>query len=121
MFFLVTYLLISKYYPNMITQLIIGCSCYILSFFVIRDFLSSGFFEHYKYYIMTIFAADVSFFALKYKKSTVEKFITDTENNDFIMLDADDYKITHEIEISTTNPDTSIFSDNTETEATIPN
>ena len=67
MFFSITSILIGKYYPSLITQFIIGCSCYILSFFIIKDVISNDCLDEYKYYILSLIIVDISFLVYNVK------------------------------------------------------
>ena len=69
MFFLVTHILIGKYYPSLFTQFIIGCTCYILSFLIIKDVITDINFESCKYYVLALFAMDASFMIYKIKSN----------------------------------------------------
>lgn len=118
-----------KYYANLLTQFIIGCSCYILAFFIIKDIIGGTCFDEYKYYIMLLIAIDTCFIIYKAKckigstKQIVENveinFDTKAEqtttdggtaniHSGTLMSEINDFKITHDLTIS--DNESSIFS-----------
>ena len=132
MFFLVTHILIGKYYPNLITQFIIGCSFYVISFLIIKDILTGCNYNQYKYYALALIVIDASFLIFKTKskidsqkpKEATEAFDfikkTDNTTSDLktgtiqsvsLSSEINDYRITHDLSLS--DDVSSIFS-NTE-------
>lgn len=88
MFFLITHLLVGKYYPNLSTQLIIGCLCYAIIFIMLRDIVTSDFYENYKYYIFLLICVDLVFLIYKTKsKITPSGTSSSTKNNYIISSD----------------------------------
>ncbi len=67
MFFLITHIFIGKYYPNLVTQFIIGCVCYVVSFLILRDIISVEIYEQYKYYGMALIGIDTAYLVYKGK------------------------------------------------------
>ena len=61
MFFLITHIFIGKYYPNVVTQFIIGCICYVVSFLIISDVISHETYEQYKYYGLSLIGIDTAY------------------------------------------------------------
>ncbi len=59
MFFLMSHIIVNKYYPGISSQIIIGCICYILFFLIMSDLLSDDICEQYRYYIYTVAIIDV--------------------------------------------------------------
>lgn len=66
MFFLITNITIGKYYNHFLTQFIVGCVFYTITFFIIKDLISATTFEKYKYYFLSIVGIDVSYLVYKY-------------------------------------------------------
>lgn len=63
-----THFLAGKYYPNIKTQFIIGCTCYILIFIMMMDFyINNQILTDFKYYILFLISVDISFVAYKTK------------------------------------------------------
>lgn len=56
-----THIFIGKHYPNIVTQFIIGCICYIVSFLIIRDIISIETYEQYKYYGLSLISIDTAY------------------------------------------------------------
>ena len=131
MFFLITHILIGKYYPSLVTQFIIGCTCYILSFFIIKDIIDEESFNECKYYVLSLIIADVIFIVYKtksrinisaikqfpnhiVKENKVENFTTDlkTGSTHSVTLSSEinDFKITHDLSITDPNDENSMFS-----------
>lgn len=79
MFFLITNITIGKYYPNLFTQLVLGCICYIISFLFLKDFISCETYDKYKYYALCLIIIDSSY--LFYKSKTKEKIINNNNRN----------------------------------------
>ena len=67
MFFLTTQVLIGKYYQNVFTQFIIGCTFYMLTFLIIKDIISNNSFNEHKYYILILIIIDASYMIYKIK------------------------------------------------------
>ena len=120
MFFLGTYILIDKYYPNLLIQFIVGCVCYIFAFFIIKDMISEDFFEEYKCYIVSLITIDAIFMIYKIKsfKDNQNKIYTlmnpltkqDNLQNDNLSSEINDYKITHESSGQETDNENHLFS-----------
>ena len=131
MFFLMTNLVVRKYYSRIVTQFIIGCTCYIVIFFIIKDLISENIYEKYKYYVLFLIIVDTMFLLYSIRTSPIkqintqpqEKFtvktiseniISDTQNentpNLTLSSEINDFKITHDITLSDTMNNTSLFS-----------
>ncbi len=121
MFFLITHLLIGKYYPSVITQFIIGCTCYILIFFIIKDIINSDCIKQYKYYALSLIAVDASFIVYKTKcqmdstkpiqpyqsvqlENKTENTSTDLKTGSIhsvtLSSELNDFRITHDLSLS---------------------
>lgn len=99
MFFSIVNLIIDKYYPNLMTQIIIGCICYAFSFFILNEFISEALYDKYQYYIVALFTIDASYLIYKKKYTpqyTIpkpepiiekEKSVTDISTNNSETLD----------------------------------
>ena len=112
MFFLTTHVLIGKYYPKLLTQFIIGCTCYIITFFVFNEVSPDDFFDNAKYYILTFIILDASFMIYKIKSLrdaqrqrqfrsfdpyTKNNKLNDPQNSNITLTsEIHDIKITHE-------------------------
>uniref|UniRef100_A0A6C0LV12 Uncharacterized protein n=1 Tax=viral metagenome TaxID=1070528 RepID=A0A6C0LV12_9ZZZZ len=59
MFFLLIHFIVKN--PNFISQLIMGCVCYVILFFIMKDFVSNKSFQEYKYYIGSLLIIDILF------------------------------------------------------------
>ena len=81
MFFLMTYILIGKYYPKITTQFVIGCVCYILSFFIINDMIESETSDKYKGHIISLIAIDAGFLLYRYKYEKKTPVVISDINN----------------------------------------
>lgn len=131
MFFLTTHILIGKYYPNLLTQFIIGCTFYIVSFFIIKDVISDDCFDQYKYYIISLISADALFMLYKIKSyrdnqkhNKSESFANHAKPNNSTATDTKttgihsatltsemyDIKITHDLSTQDPNNENNIFS-----------
>ena len=66
MFFLITNITIGKYYNHFLTQFIVGCVFYTITFFIIKDLISNATFEKYKYYFLAVVGIDASYLVYKY-------------------------------------------------------
>ncbi|XWV26061.1 hypothetical protein QJ857_gp1019 [Tupanvirus soda lake] len=131
MFFLITHILIGKYYPSLITQFIIGCTCYILSFLIIKDIISAQCFEQYKYYALSLIAVDTSFIIYKAKcsmnetkevqpfqtieienkpENTTSDIRTGSLQSITLSSELNDFKITHDLSLSEPDNEDSMFS-----------
>jgi hypothetical protein len=148
MFFLFTHMLIGKYYPSLITQFIIGCICYFLTFLIIRDIINNNCIEQYKYYALLLIAVDTSFIIYKAKcqidsTKMVQPYETDKSNNNndntttdlktgnfrtgsfqtasfhsvSLSSEINDFKITHDLSLSESNNDNTMFSTSDEKSA----
>lgn len=125
-------MLVGKYYPNLVTQFIIGCSFYVVSFLMVRDICTGCNFDQYKYYILSLIIIDASFLFFKTKSTiTSQKNSEPAEPFDFVKMtenissdlktgsiqsislssEINDYKITHDISLS---DNSSIFSNSDE-------
>jgi hypothetical protein len=124
---------IYKYYPSMLTQFIIGCTCYVISFFIIKDIISLSIYEKYKYHIMALLMIDTSFLLYKhvYPKKNSKIFgnnanvitsptrisevtsdiKTTSQQSISFVSEIDDFKITHDI--SSSDTDYELFSSST--------
>ena len=131
MFFLITHVLMNKYYPSLITQFIIGCTFYILTFFIIKDIIDADSIEQYKYYALSLIAIDASFIIYKAKcqpdstkpiqpqqiiepKNKIENISTDLKTGTLqsvsLSSEINDYRITHDLSLSESGNDNSMFS-----------
>ncbi len=131
MFFLITNIVIGKYYPSLVTQLIIGCACYALSFFIIKDVMDSESFNEYKYYILSLIAADIIFITYKAKKcintkttnqtfsniskenkidTTTSELKTGSMHSVTLSSEINDFRISHDLSVSDPNDENSMFS-----------
>lgn len=95
MFFLITHILIGKYYPNLFTQFIIGCTFYILSFIIIKDIITNNIYEQYKCYILPLVTIDIIFLIYKTKTNLESKKISQqfkiTDRKDNIIHSSTDF------------------------------
>lgn len=119
-------MIIGKYYPNFFTQFLVGCVFYTIAFFILIDIIPEKIYNEYKYYMVTLISADLSFLVYKAKftespqKEEDEKNIIDNtdENtterwNNYtnsattidISSDINDFRITHDISSSEANND----------------
>lgn len=135
MFFLITHILIGKYYPSLMTQFIIGCTCYVLSFFIIKDIINNEFFEQYKYYALFLIVVDTTFIIYETKcnmneEKTIKKFqniqmdkkfdnvSTDIKNENSFSItlssEMEDFKITHDLSLSESENENLFFSNSDE-------
>lgn len=134
MFFLITHILINKYYPSLVTQFIIGLSIFVVSFLIIKDIFSDYSFDQYKYYVLILVAIDIVFlvYLVKFKndpqkttKSTEAiEFIKKTENTSTdlrtgtlrsvsLSSEINDYRVGHDFSVSDDGKE-SIFSNSEE-------
>lgn len=124
MFFLITHILINKHHPNLVTQFIIGCTCYVVLFLIVQERFGWEVIEPYKYYILTLIAIDVGFLVYQTKsemgsRQQVETHImiepvgcTDTDSmidrsattcslhSSTLSSEIDDYKISHDLDLT---------------------
>lgn len=135
MFFLITHILIGKYYPNLFAQFIIGCSFFIIAFLVIKDIFSGYNFSQYKYYILALVIVDILFVIYLTKtKMTSKKIVKNSDALDFIKKtentssdvrtgaiqsislssELNDYKVSHNLSSSDDKNSLSIFSNSDE-------
>ena len=124
MFFLITNIAIGKYYSKFFTQFIIGCVCYILAFFILKDFIASGTYQKYKCHIFFLVAIDAAFLVYRSKSQNVktedfkeDKLVAHTNEQENsttegkslspssinISEEINDFKIMHDISISSDN------------------
>lgn len=75
MFFLIAHIFIGKYYPNVITQFIIGCICYVISFLIVRDIISIETYEQYKYYGLAMISIDTAYLVYTGKSQNSKKTV----------------------------------------------
>lgn len=120
MFFLITHILIGKYYPSLFTQFIIGCTFYVLSILIIKDIFSGNCYEEYKYQALFLVAIDASFLLYKAKttihskktnkspqftekETSIEQLSTDLKSGSIqsvtLSSEINDFKITHSISL----------------------
>lgn len=78
MFFIITNIIIGKCYPNIMTQVIIGTICYVISFFILKDIIPPTIIENYKYWIYVLIFIDVCFLAYLYKYHSVTKPVVES-------------------------------------------
>jgi len=130
MFFLTTNILIGKYYPNLFTQFIIGCACYILSFLIIKDIITLDNYKQYKYHVLCLIVIDTSYLIYltnrkrhvqnintQYEKiepnQKLENISTDLKTGSMpsitLSSEINDVRITHDLSLSD-NQKNSIFS-----------
>jgi len=74
-------MIIGKYYPKFFTQFIIGCSCYVITFIILKDFISKRTYEKYKYYILSLIAVDISYLIYQAKTSGAKEKNTQQNKN----------------------------------------
>jgi|SRR5271154_1741075 len=140
MFFLITHLIIGKYYPSFFTQFIIGCTCYAISFVILKDFITVRTYEHYKYHMLFLVVIDASYLVyvthntslkeLSEKPieitSTINIIDTSSDVNDAktdlvhsisLLSDINDFKITHDL--SSSDRAVELFSSSEENKETI--
>jgi hypothetical protein len=130
MFFLTTNVFIGKYYPSLLTQLIIGCTFYVTTFFIFKDIMSDDHIDDSKYYILILVILDASFLIYKIKtyrdnqrrKQSVSLNQSSKINNDknlsknnniqnaTLSSEMYDMKITHDLSAQDFNRDNQIFS-----------
>jgi len=92
MFFLITHLIMEKYYPDIMSQFLVGSICYIFSYFILKDTIIN--IDQYKYYFLFVVVID-SLYLWKQQKNespslnmeeppklvSEEKELTPTEEN----------------------------------------
>jgi hypothetical protein len=138
MFFLLTNTFINKYYPSLVTQLIISFVCYVLLILIIKDVIQVDNISDCKYYIMIFIIVDGSYllyFVNKTKKiSSYQKFInkddkdekiediSDTKSTNLksISLSSEmyDYKINHQDDKDSEDSSIHPFISGSETDST---
>ena len=118
---------IGKYYKSSLIQIIIGCSCYIISLLIISEFVSTTLYETYKYNIFILMLMDMCFmiYNIRYSekevkdqttyfvkpKEHIENSVTDIDVHKSAMLSSDhNMKITHEQTSSIDNKSYDLFS-----------
>ena len=118
MFFLIVNKTVGKYYQSFKTQFLIGCFCYIITYFVMQDVMDIDIYNKYKYYLLTIFFVDGSYLIYKHNKeckkmvslekssvrlsketssSDIEISISDIPKTIATLSDLDDVKIGHDM------------------------
>src|SRR5579863_4630367 len=73
MFFIMTNILIGKYYPSIMTQVIIGVICYATAFFILKDIISVSVYHEYAYWIGSVILLDMIFVGYIYTYRSVNK------------------------------------------------
>jgi hypothetical protein len=86
MFFLLTNISIGKYYPDIMTQFILGVVCYAIVFFILKDFITAKNYEAYKYYLGTAIIIDTTFLLYQYKYNSI-KTVGDQNNSQSMAMD----------------------------------
>lgn len=118
MFFLIVNKTVGKYCHSFKTQFLIGCFCYIITYFVMQDVMDIDIYNKYKYYLLTIFVVDASYLIYKHNKeckkmislekssvrlsketssSDIEISISDIPKSIATLSDLDDVKIGHDM------------------------
>lgn len=71
MFFLITHLVIDKYYPQIFTQFIIGVVCYIIVFLVLSELVPTMTYTEYKYHLYSLIGIDLAYlvYVAKFQKT----------------------------------------------------
>lgn len=118
MFFLIVHTITGKYYPNFLTQFILGCVCYIFFFFIIKDLITDFNYDKYKYYIISLIMVDLillvyltrgakkaSLFNKIENKNSTKIYYNRSQNNTLSydlseISDENDYKVTHDLSSS---------------------
>jgi len=114
MFYLITHIVIGKYYPSVLTQIAIGSSLYVLGYFLIRDLVDEETIAIYKPYILSLIAIDVLYIAhtaatikrLDVKKDDIKTKVTHPHSHPYPhpieseISDATDYRITHDLSLN---------------------
>jgi hypothetical protein len=71
MFLSATHILVDKYYPDILIQIIIGCALYIILYSVSRNICTMP--DQYKYYVLSLFCIDAIFVILMVKYHNPKK------------------------------------------------
>lgn len=61
MFFLLSSLFISKYYPNIIAQFAVGCFFYLIGLMIVNDFIKPKLLQKYRYHMIIIVLIDLAY------------------------------------------------------------
>ena len=133
MFFLITNIVIGKYYPNLFTQFVVGFVCYLFAFFILKDFISPDTYQMYKYYILFLIGIDAIFLVYRAKSQNIptekiemDETVESTPNSEDTVTEGkslspsslsfsdeiNDLKIIHDI--STSSDNYSLFSSDVE-------
>ena len=121
MFFLLSHILVGKYYPNFLTQLIIGCSFYVISFFIVKGVLSKTSIEQLKYLALSAVAIDATFIIFRKRKkisNTPTESYSDFESDPnahnlyepTIFSEINDFRVMHDFSDTNIPTDNSMFS-----------
>lgn len=121
MFFLISHMLVGQYYPRFLTQIIIGCSFYVLSYLIIKGVFSNTSIDHLKYYALSIAAIDATFIIFKSRNKTPPEPIGQEYNSaecienpniyDSTMAsEMNDFKVTHDFTFDNSDDSNSMFS-----------
>ena len=123
MFFLLSHILVGKYFPNFLTQLIIGCSFYIISLYIVRDILSKTNIDQLKYLALSAAIIDVTFIIFRRRKkfdSVPAELCDNFESNpnpnardpfeSTILSEINDFKVVHDFCDTDVVTDNSMFS-----------
>lgn len=121
MFFLLSHILVGKYYPNFLTQLIVGCSFYVISFFIFKGILSKTCIEQLKYLALSAAAIDVTFIIFRKRKKinsipmeSYSDFESDPNAHNLyeptIFSEINDFRVMHDFSDTNIATDNSMFS-----------
>jgi hypothetical protein len=119
---------IGKYYKSSLIQIIIGCSCYIISLLIISEFISTAIYETYKYHIFILVLMDMCFmiYNIRYSekevkdqttyfvkpKEHIENSVTDNKSITLTLSSDHNMKLTHEPTSSIDNKSYDLFDEN---------
>lgn len=127
-------MIVGKYYPSILTQFIIGCTCYALSFFILKDLITSNTYDQYKYHILALIGIDSSFLLYyqihsnknsnrlvvtyedtnksntKLETTTTTEPKSSSQQSISLTSELNDIKITHDISFSGDESECSLFS-----------
>ena len=84
-----TNIAVSKYYQSLLTQFIIGCILYIITFFIITDITSNNTYQKYKYYICVLIIVDAAFLVYLTKMYNQNKNNNENNNNNMQKMQSD--------------------------------
>lgn len=123
MFFLTSHTFVKKYHTNLIIPFVIGITCYILLFFVMKDSVDDELIDQYKYFTLALIIADIClvFYTTKCCSEPFKTYYTtimqDTKVNrsnddpDIILSsEINDIHIIHDTTISDSDSNISMFS-----------